>query len=233
MLALVSTSWLGVTLGEPYSAVFSRMGDPVVASHDANAAKFVYLTEHGNAFVTIVTERGHVSGIRLWALPTAAPKTADPFGIVLNEDADVLVQKRGKPSRTANDADGPFDAYQDGDVLWLYHINGNNTVHTITVSTTESDIEDLPEQPLPALHNGSSPQDAIVMDAGSPGSAKRWEGMFLAVHPCGGNGTLRETRRTTQMQDGRSYDVVTTSCSSDGTNATLYFRTNSEAHTRL
>ena len=207
------------------------MGDPVVATHDANAAKFVYLTEHANAFVTVVTERGRVSGIRLWALPTATPKTADPFGIALNEDAAAVLQKRGKPSRTANDADGPFDSYQDGDVLWLYHLNGNGTVHTITVSTTESNIEDLQEQPLPTLHNGTSPADAIVMDVTSPDDAKRWEGMFLAVHPCVGNGTLRESKRATQTQDGTAYDVVTASCSSNGSDATLYFKV--EAHTRM
>ena len=201
------------------------MGDPVVATHDAKAAKFVYLAEHANAFVTVVTEHGRVSGIRLWALPTATPKTADPFGIALNEDAAAVLQKRGKPSRTANDADGPFDSYQDGDVLWLYHLNGNGTVHTITLSTTESNIEDLQEQPLPTLHNGTSAADAIVMDVTLPDDAKRWEGMFLAVHPCSGNGTLRESKRATQTQDGTTYDVVTASCSSDGSDATLYFKT--------
>lgn len=205
------------------------MGDPVVATHDANVSKFVYLTERENAFVTVVTERGRVSGIRLWALPTATPKTADPFGIALNEDAGALLQKRGKPARTAGDADGPFDSYQDGDVLWLYHLNGNNTVRTITLSTTESAIEDMSEQPLPALHNGTSPGDAIVMDVASGDDAKKWEGMFLAVHPCNGNGKLQESKRETQMQDGSAYDVISATCSSAASGVTLYFRARSLA----
>ena len=224
LLALVSSSWLGVTLGEPYSNVFTRMGDPVVATHDATISKFVYLTEHGNAFVTVVTERGRVSGVRLWALPTAAPKTTDPFGIALNQDVDALIQKRGKPSRAASDSDGPFDSYQDGDVLWLYNLNGNNTVRTITLSTTESAIEDMPAQPLPALHAGTSPDDAIVMDVNSADDAKKWESMFLAVHPCNGNGTLRESKRATETQSGNTYDVVNAACSSSGSDVTLYFR---------
>lgn len=233
LLALVSTSWLGVTLGEPYSNVFTRMGDPIVATHDATVSKFVYLTEHGNAFVTVVTERGRVSGVRLWALPTATPKTADPFGIALNQDVQAVIQKRGKPSRTASDSDGPFDSYQDGDVLWLYNLNGNNTVRTITLSTTESAVEDMTQQPLPALHAGTSPADAIVMDVNSADDAKRWEGMFLAVHPCNGNGTLRQNKRETQTQDGNAYDVVSATCSSAGADVTLYFRSQSlPANTR-
>ena len=200
------------------------MGDPVVATHDATVSKFVYLTEHENAFVTVVTERGRVSGVRLWALPTATPKTADPFGIALNQDVDALLQKRGKPSRTSSDSDGPFDSYQDGDVLWLYHLNGNNTVRTITLSTTESAIEDLSVQTLPALHAGTSPADAIVMDVNSADDAKKWEGMFLAVHPCNGNGAMKESNRRTQTQDGSTYDVVSATCSSTGTDVTLYFK---------
>jgi hypothetical protein len=223
LLALVSASWLGVTLSEPYADVFTRIGDPVVATHDATLNKFVYLTDHGNAFVTVVTERGRVSAIRLWALPTATPQTVDPFGIALNADASAVLQKRGSPTRAATDADGPFDAYQNGDVLWLYHVNANKTVSTITLSTTEAAIRDLPEQPLPALHDGTSPAQAVRMDVSSSGDAARWESMFLAVHPCNGGGKLHEDSRSTQTQDGRAYDVIKASCSSGGTTTALYF----------
>lgn len=224
LLALVSTSWLGVTLGEPYSAVYARLGDPIIAAKDPHVTKFVYLTEHGNAFVTVVTERGRVSGVRLWSLPTAQPKTADPFGVTLNEEIGSVLQTRGKPTRIASDSDGPFDAYQNGDVLWLYHINGNQTVRTITVSTTESAIEDLSQQPLPDLHTGASLADAVVMDVSSPGDAKQWENMYLAIRPCGGNGKWHEEQRVTQTQGGASYDAVTVSCSSGGASQTLYFK---------
>ncbi len=224
LLALAATSWLGVTLDEPYSAVYARMGDPIIATKDPHLTKFVYLTDHENAFVTVMTERGRVSGIRLWSLPTAAPKTADPFGIMLNEDVNKLLQVRGKPTRSANDADGPFDAYQDGDVLWLYHINGNQTVRTITVSTTESSMDDLSEQQIPALHTGSSPADAVVMDVASPDDAKQWENMYLAIRPCGSDGKWHVDKRATQTENGTAYDAVTVSCSSGGASQTLYFK---------
>ena len=223
LLALVSTSWLGVTLGEPYAAVYARMGDPVIATKDPHVTKFVYLTEHENAFVTVVTERGRVSGVRLWSLPTAQPKTADPFGVTLNEEIGKVLQTRGKPTRMASDSDGPFDAYQGGDVLWLYHINGNQTVRTITVSTTESAIEDLSEQPLPDLHTGDSRADAVVMDVSSPDDAKQWENMYLAIRPCGTDGKWHVDKRAAQTQDGASYDALSVSCSSGGATQTLYF----------
>lgn len=224
LLALAATTWLGITLGEPYSAVYARMGDPVIAAKDPNLQKFVYLTEHENAFVTVLTERGRVSGVRLWSLPTAAPKTADPFGISLNEDVDKLLQSRGKPSRTAADSDGPFDAYQSGDVLWLYHLNANQTVRTITVSATQSSIDDLPEQTLPQLHTGTSPADAVVMNAASPDDAKRWEDMYLAIRPCADQGKWRAGKRLTQTLSGAAYDAVTVTCSSGGESQTLYFK---------
>lgn len=223
LLALASTSWLGITLGEPYKAVYSRMGDPIVASHDNLISKFVYLTENENAFVTVLVENGSVYGVRLWALPTAAPQTADPYGVALNADTDALLQRRGKPTRTGTDSDGLYDAYQDGNVLWLYHLNANQTVHTITLSEPESTIQKLPSQPLPALHTGASAADAVVIDAARPDDTKRWEGMFLAVHPCGSSGTLREQRRETVTQDGRAYDALTVECSTGGTLQTLYF----------
>lgn len=224
LLALAATSWLGITLGEPYSAVYARMGDPVIAAKDPNLQKFVYLTEHENAFVTVLTERGLVSGVRLWALPTAVPKTADPFGISLNEDADKLLQSRGKPSRTAADSDGPFDAYQNGDVLWLYHLNANQTVRTITVSATQAAIDDLPQQTLPQLHTGTSPLDAIVMSAASADDTKRWEDMYLAIRPCADQGKWRADKRAKQTVGAVAYDAVTVTCSSGDASQTLYFR---------
>jgi hypothetical protein len=224
LLALVGTSWLGVTLGEPYSSVYARMGDPLIATRDPYVTKFVYLTEHENAFITVLTQRGRVSGVRLWSLPTATPKTADPFGIALNEEADKLLQARGKPTRVASDSDGPFDAYQNGDVLWLYHLNGNQTVRTITVASTQSAIEDLSEQQLPQLHAGTSPADAIVMDTSSPDDAKRWEVMYVAIRPCANGGSWHERKRVTQTENGTAYDAVTVSCSAGGAAQTFYFR---------
>lgn len=223
LFALVSTTWLGVTLGEPYSQVYARMGDPVISTKDPHVTKFVYLTERENAFVTVLTQRGHVSGVRLWSLPTAMPKTADPFGIALNDDTDKLLQARGKPSRTAADSDGPFDAYQNGDVLWLYHLNANQTIRTITLSATQAAIEDLPEAPLPQIHTGTSQSDPIVMDAASPDDAKQWEGMYMAVRPCASGGKWRIDKRATQNLGGTAYDAVTASCSSGGAAETLYF----------
>jgi hypothetical protein len=224
ILALLSTSWLGVTLGEPYAAVFAHMGDPVIATHDNRSAKFVYLTERENAFVTVITEHGRVSGVRLWSLPTATPATADPYGIRLNEDAQKLLDARGKPSRSAADSDGPFDAYQDGDVLWLYYLNGNSTIRAITLAATEASLEAMPEQPLPALHGGTSFGDAIVADVPSRDDMHRWEGMFFAVHPCTNEGTWHLTKRLAQTQDGVTYDAVTATCSAGGLTQTLYFR---------
>lgn len=224
LLALAATTWLGVTLGEPYSAVHARMGDPVIAAKDPDVTKFVYLTEHENAFVTVMTERGRVSGVRLWSLPTARPKTADPFGVTLNEEIGTVLETRGKPSRVASDSDGPFDAYQSGDVLWLYHVNGNQTVRTITVSTTESAMEDLSEQPLPDLHTGTSVADAVVMNVTSPDDAKQWENMYLAIRPCASQGKWHEDKRVTQTQDGAAYDALTVSCSSGGASQTLFFK---------
>ncbi|HKU68632.1 MAG TPA: hypothetical protein VJP85_12720 [Candidatus Baltobacteraceae bacterium] len=224
LLALAATSWLGIALGEPYTAVHARMGDPLVAAKDPHLTKFVYLTEHENAFVTVLTERGRVSGVRLWSLPTATPKTADPFGIHLNQDVEALWLRRGKPSRVSSDADGPFDAYQNGDVLWLYHVNANQTVRTITVSATESAIEDLPEAALPQMHTGTSVDDAVVMDTASPDDAKRWEDMYLAIRPCANDGKWHEDKRVTQTANGGAYDAVTVTCSSDGAAQTLYFK---------
>jgi hypothetical protein len=224
ILALISTSWLGITLGEPYSAVYARMGDPVIASHDERSEKFVYLIDHENAFLTVITEHGRVSGLRLWSLPAATPSTADPFGIRLNEDAQKLLDARGKPSRSAADADGPFDAYENGDVLWLYHLNGNNTIRTVTLAATQASIAAMPEQPLPALHTGASRADAIVVGAPSAADAERWEGMFFAVHSCTGGGTWRVAERATQTQDGSTYDAVTASCSGGGPAQLLYFK---------
>jgi hypothetical protein len=213
-------SWLGVTLGEPVTAVSARMGDPIAVGKDPKLAKFVYLVEHGNAFLTVLSERGYVSGVRLWSVTGAPGKTLDPFGIALGEQADALTGKRGKPTRSGSDIDGPFDAYQNGDVLWLYHIRGNQSVASITLSTTESAIEDLPEAPLPAVHTGASAADAIVVVQPDAKDVARWEQMYLAIHPCGANGVWKSNKTERQ---GKT-DVLSATCS-DGPARTFYFTT--------
>jgi hypothetical protein len=214
------TSWLGVTLGEPLSAVAARMGDPLAVAKDPQLTKFVYLTEDTNAFVTILSEHGIVSGVRLWSVTTLSGKTTDPFGIALNDAVDKVVAKRGKPAREAEDIDGPFDAYQDRDVLWLYHIKGDQSVTSITLSTTDNALADLPQQPLPAVHTGQSAADAVRVVQPNAGDAKRWEEMFLAIRPCGDNGKwlIRKTERQ------GSVDVVTASCNLGGLSRDFYFQ---------
>jgi hypothetical protein len=77
---------------------------------------------------------------------------------------------------------------------------------------------------LPQLHTGTSPADAIVMDAHSPDDAKRWEDMYVAIRPCASGGNWREEKRTTQTESGTPYDAVTVSCSAGGAMQTFYFR---------
>jgi hypothetical protein len=213
------TSWLGVTLGQPLSAVAERMGDPLAVSKDPQLTKFVYLTEDTNAFVTVLSEHGIVTGVRLWSVTTQTGKTYDPFGITLNDPVDKVISKRGKPTRQSEDIDGPFDAYQSPDVLWMYHIKGDQSITSITLSTTDNAIADLPAQPLPAVHSGDSATDAVRVVQPNAGDTKRWEQMFLAIRPCGDNGTwlIRQTERQGKI------DVVTASCNLGGASRQFYF----------
>lgn len=195
------------------------MGDPIAVSKDPTLTKFVYLTEDTNAFVTVLSEHGVVSGVRLWSVTTLPGKTVDPFGITLGDTVDKVVSKRGKPVREAADIDGPFDAYQDGNVLWLYHIKGDQSVTSITLSTTDTALADLPQQPLPNVHSGTSAADAIRIVQPNAADAKRWEQMYLAIRACGDNGTwmIRKTERQ------GSVDVVTASCNLGGLSRDFYF----------
>jgi hypothetical protein len=213
------TSWLGVTLGEPLSAVAARLGDPLTVAKDPALTKFVYLTENTGAFVTVLSEHGIVTGVRLWSVTTLPGKTLDPFGIALADDKDKLIGKRGKPTREAADIDGPFEAYQDRDVLWLYHIKGDQSITSITLSTTDSAIADLPQQPLPSVHTGESAADAVRIVQPNAADAKRWEQMFLAIRPCreNGNWLIRKTEQQGKL------DVVTASCNLGGISKSFYF----------
>jgi hypothetical protein len=214
------TSWLGVTLGEPLAAVAARMGDPIAVAKDPQLTKFVYLTDDTNAFVTVLSEHGIVSGVRLWSVTTLPAKTVDPFGIALNDTVDKLTAKRGKPTREAADVDGPFDAYQNGDVLWLYHVKADQSINSITLSTTDTALANLPQQPQPAVHSGQSAEDAVRIVQPNADDAKRWEEMYLAIRPCGDNGKwlIRKTERQGTV------DVVTASCNLGGLSREFYFQ---------
>lgn len=215
------TSWLGVTLGEPMSAVTARLGDPVTVSKDPTLTKFVYLTDDTNAFITVLSEHGIVSGVRLWSVTTLPGKTLDPFGVTLGDAVDKVISKRGKPARESADIDGPFDAYQDGDVLWLYHIKGDQSVNSITLSTTDTALANLPQQPLPPVHSGASPEDAIRIVQPNAADAKRWEQMYLAIRPCGDAGGTWMIRKTERQGN---VDVVTASCNLAGLDRDFYFQ---------
>jgi hypothetical protein len=215
------TSWLGVTLGEPLSAVASRLGDPITVSKDPTLTKFVYLTDDTNSFVTVLSEHGIVSGVRLWSVTTQPGKTLDPYGIALGDAVDKLVAKRGKPARESADIDGPFDAYQDRDVLWLYHIKGDQSVTSITLSTTDTALADLPQQPLPPVHSGTSPADAIRVVQPNADDTKRWEQMYLAIRPCGDNNGTWLIRKTARQGN---LEVVSASCNLGGLTRDYYFQ---------
>ena len=196
------------------------MGDPIATAHDPRLDKFVYLTGDGNAFVTAIAEHGVVSGIRLWSVTNATGKTADPFGIALGASDETLRAKRGKPSRTGSDIDGPFESYQDGDMLWLYHLRGDQTVSSITLSTSESALADLPAKAMPAVHTGTSAADAIRVVQADAASVKRFEELYLAIHPCAGGGVWRIAK--TVRENGT--DVVSAACDAGGAAQTWYFR---------
>lgn len=195
------------------------MGDPIATAHDPRLDKFVYLTDNGNAFVTAIAEHGVVSGVRLWSVTNRAGKITDPFGVTLDANVQALHAKRGNPSRSGSDIDGPFQAYQDRDTLWLYHLRADETVSSITLSTSESALAELPARPLPAVHTGTSAADAIRVVQPDTASVQRFEQLFLAIHPCAGGGTWRVAK--TAHQGG--IDVVSAACDPSGAAQTWYF----------
>lgn len=217
------TSWLGVTLGEPLSAVYDRMGDPIVATADDKVTTFVYSVDKGRSFVTVLAQHGIVSGVRLWEPPGAQSTLADPKGVMLGNDITALTTDMGTPSRNGQDSEGPYHAYQNGDVLWLYHMNGDATVRSITLATTEAAVAAIPAAPVPAVHAGDSIADAIRVVASSGADGVNWEHLYLAVHPCAKNGRWTMTKQVLQRLGGRSYDELTATCSGDEASRVFYF----------
>lgn len=195
------------------------MGDPVATAHDPQLDKFVYLTDGGNAFVTAIAEHGMVSGIRLWSVTNAPGKIADPFGITLGASEETLKAKRGKPVRAGSDIDGPFDSYQDRDTLWLYHLRGDQSVSSITLSTSESALAERAAQPLPAVRTGTSAADAIRVVQPDSAAVRRFEQLYLAIHPCARGGTWHIAKTVRQA----GMDVVSANCDPGGAAQTWYF----------
>lgn len=200
----------------------TRLGDPLTVSKDPDVTKFVYLTDDANAFLTVLSDHGIVTGVRLWSVTTLA-KAQDPYGIGLGESKDKVIAKRGTPARESADVDGPFEAYQNQDVLWLYHIKADQSVSSITLATTDAAVAQIPAQQMPDVHSGGSAHSAVrVVQPAS--DVARWEQMYLAIRPCGDNGTWL-VRRTERQG---SLDVVTASCNFGGISQAFYFQPVSE-----
>lgn len=216
-------SWLGLHLGEPLTEVAAAWGDPLVATPGADVSTNVYVTDANRSFVTVLVRRGLVSGIRVWEPPGAASTLRDPAGIALGDSEAAVRKARGAPSRAGSDSDGPYLAYQNANLLWLYHLNGDGSVRTITVAATSAVLDDLPAAPLPPAHGGTSVDDAVVVKQSDGRAGVGWEHLYLAVHPCPGGGRWTMDRQKLVRIYSRFYDDLHAVCSSNGSARDFFF----------
>ena len=233
-----SISWQGVTLGEPVSAVVSRLGAPVTRR---KAIMGTYLLEYkaldGEGTLSLTDGAGLVTGIRLIAAdPSAlrAPVT-DPFGVALGDSADRLTELRGQPQRYDDEGDGDFTSYygKQSEVRWAYGLR-DGIVYSIGVITAYRVVRasgaavSVPTPrpagaPTPAPPDASAIDRAVKVTADDLAADPQFEFTFVRRSACGAHDRWTPLGETILNAHRKNISRIDAVCESTGEKRSFYF----------
>jgi hypothetical protein len=221
LLAATTPSFVGVSLGDTPAAVIAERGDPD-GIHDDGAGKvhFEYLAPSGGAIQLVLFDQGVVS-----AVAVVAAKIPSPIPMPAPSAAGITV---GGPIPSGIDANvGKFTRPADGDDLYEFGIDPTRgviaSIALVRPLGTPTPVPVATAMTLPAVHGGTSFDDAIVVRADTDMAGTASEYFYLALHPCGGTGQWHRSQQALIHKNGKSYDQLDVDCTVGGEKRSFFF----------
>ena len=216
-------AWQGITLGEPMSAVVSRLGDPMKVQKGSSVSTFyLYTRNHGSTLLMLSVERGRVRRIRLFALNAGAFTLTDGHGIALGATEAQLTTLNGKPTTVLTSTENPVDIYERPDGIWSYEIIGGG-VKAIQLAQATSEFAALSTVADPIVHGGTSFDDAIVDLADNESDGVKNEYTYLRLQECAPGVSWKTTMQSLLTHGKKTYDRLDTVCPGTNQKRTFYF----------
>ncbi len=227
LLALATVTqpvmWQGVTLGEPMSAVVSRLGDPLKVQNEAAVRTlYLYTSNHASTLLVLSVERGRVRRIRVVALNDGAFTLTDGHGIALGATEAQLTTLNGKPTKVLASTKFPVDIYERPDGIWSYEFLGG-AVKAIQLAQAAADFSALPTVAEPVIHGGTSFDDAIVEMADNEFDGVKKENIYLQLQGCAPGVSWKTTTQSLMSHGGKKYDRLDTVCPTTNEKRAFYF----------
>lgn len=224
--ALGSTSWLGVTLGEPQAQMFQTQGEAGYGIPAAGRGAISYTIDRGNGLLDVSFRDGYVQsiGLRKGVYSHVLPTVTDPSGIALGASRDDVIAKRGAGSEVKPAKGWPYLAYTDPDgTTWSYYLL-DGVVRDIVVAAPDAALDALPAAAVPDPKGGRSYNDAILNGAAEEPSGAANEAAYVLNLRCSNGGALfREAQQSLANRDGRTYDILHLQCYQGDETRDLYF----------
>jgi hypothetical protein len=233
--APVQADFEGIRLGDSASALVARLGEPLLAqvqvADGISETDYLYLNSYGNALLFVHILRGNVAGISMKPvlLPPVSASTApmpSALGVALGDPASKIEALPKNQLMSVNTSEGDVTSTYRGANGWQYvFTNTDDKVAWIEVYLMPAALKALPNLPEPTLHTGNSIADAIAIAAPTEKIGIQAEYIYVAAHPCTNGGQWHGSRAPIIRRNGRTYDQLLATCSTDSTRRSFFFDT--------
>jgi hypothetical protein len=233
--APVLPSFAGVTLGQTAQQLVAERGDPLGDREQSGETVYLYLTPAGNLEQFMHVKAGRVIAVAVSATPPQDPSQTPPattalpsaLGVTLGDPATAVAAiRKDRFVRTDQTPDGPSSIYSDNHGLFYAFLIVNGKVAQITAQMSNNWVAFLgPSNAKPALHDGASFADAIVIKAANEEAGVRAEYAYLALHACDASGAGKwiAPQQSLVTNGGKNYDKVAARCSVNNSSRDFYF----------
>jgi len=192
--------FLNVTLGEPQADAIHRLGEISMQTVASGETVAEYALDRARAKEDVTFKNGRVISV-----------TFQQSG--WTDEPSTLADLSGQ---------GALHKNRSG-AVWKYRMQ-NGRVAAISLSASNAVLAGLPVLAPPALHGGTSFDDALVNGALDEASSTRNEENYLASLSCNTNqGTWRELQQSLVQHNGHPYDTVKLACSKGPEVRDVYF----------
>jgi hypothetical protein len=236
--ASASVTWQGVTLGEPASAVTTRLGPP---ASRRKAVMGTYLLDYraldGAGTLSLTEGDGVITGIRLIAADPASLRTRvlDAFGVALGDSGDRLTELRGQPQRYDDEGGSEFTSYygRASEVRWAYGLR-DGVVFSIGVilpyrvvrasgAAVRVATPRPSNVPTPLPPDASGLDRAILVTQDELAADPQFELSFVRRIPCAANDHWTPVAETIINAHRKNYSRIDAICPPTGEKRSFYF----------
>lgn len=209
VLAVTMPNFAGVSLGDTPATVIAERGDPGEVRDDGRGrSHFTYLAPSGGGIQLVVFDDGVVSTVATIAakVPTPVPMPApSAAGITLGQAVPPGVDVSARHFSRLGEDGGQYE----------FGIDPTGMIRSIALEYAPGASTPAPHVTVmasPAMHGGTSFDDAIIVRADSDMAGTASEYFYLALHPCGEAGHWHRSHQSLVHQNGKSYDQLDVVC---------------------